>query len=80
MAAVVHSSCGDFYIDPETGDVLDYIWEEQPDEHYAQIVRFDLSTAYGRKSDYDILWLGYWLKDGMYFRRERKPYVPARPQ
>jgi hypothetical protein len=66
--ATVHSSHGDITIDAQTGVVISH----GNNTEYADIARFDLEEYRAQYPDekevrgYDILDLGYFLKDGTY--------------
>ena len=67
--AIVHSSHGDFVID-ENGIVTKFKAEAEAEADYRNYVRFDLpeyKRHYGElDTEYDILDLGFWKKDGSY--------------
>ena len=67
--AIVHSSHGDFVID-ENGIVIKFKAEAEAEADYHNYVRFDLpeyKKHYGElDTEYDILDLGFWKKDGSY--------------
>ena len=72
--AIVHSSHGEFEID-ENGIVIKFDANPEADADYHNYVRFDLpeyKKHYGElDTEYDILDLGFWQKDGSYEAPEK---------
>jgi hypothetical protein len=72
--AIVHSSHGEFEID-ENGIVIKFDANPEAEADYHNYVRFDLpeyKKHYGElDTEYDILDLGFWKKDGSYETPEK---------